>query len=348
MATNKILAIVCVLQFAIISVWLSRPVDPRHISPAPAPAGTPAAIDPTPPAPVSPHPAEPLPRSLDIPPSRPAPLEGVAAVVMLHSPKWFQRRYTMMLQNVCNNMLPGWAVQVFYINEGGSRTGLHINPGIERLVRAGKVVLTEIPRRVWYKKKRRSDYFLDPWLWENMLAEKVLLFGGGTVLCSNSLLTVRNFTSFDYVGSPWSAFRGRGGSGEISMRTRSVMLDAIHTQLGKANITEGFTDAWGLEDQFFVRSIIDFIDAGRPLKLASREDSKMFAASNGHHTLEVFSASGTLSGLSDKERSEFFDYCPEIKVIFPSLHNPGCFGANLQRDQCARSICALNPQKKSC
>lgn len=343
MAVNKVLAVICVVQFGIISIWLSTPLS---------------RVPPT--APISLGQNERIPviesaATLSKQPTTPTPNErprsppvGVAAVVMLHSPMWYQRRYTMMLQNVCNNMPRNWVVQVFYIDEGGSQRGLEINPGIRRLLNAGKIVMTKIPQAVWMHKKRRSDYFLIPWLWENMLAEKILLFGGGTVLCSNSLLSVENFTKFDYIGAPWGAFGGRGGSGELSIRSKSVMLEAINMQLAKNNITRDFTNEWGLEDSFYVKSIIEFIKAGRPLKLASKEDTKIFAASNSHGDLTVFGASGTLAGLSDKERENFFSYCPEIKVIFPSLHNPGCFGANLKRDQCKESICALNPNKKSC
>ena len=37
---------------------------------------------------------------------------GVAATMMLHSPKWFQRRYTVMVFNIINNLPPNWVVQV--------------------------------------------------------------------------------------------------------------------------------------------------------------------------------------------------------------------------------------------
>jgi hypothetical protein len=376
MAANKILITICVIQFAIISVWLGTPaIDVPSAEPSPLEAasvsvshrverGSLHSSERPPPEPVSVFKEDrqraPLvvpydaglgqrPNPVEQSPSAVAPLVGVAAVVMLHSPKWFQRRYTLMLQNVCNNMPVGWAVQVFYIKSGGSQVGLDINPGIGKLVQAGKIVLTEMPPELNHKAlKRRSDYFLIPWLWENMLADKVMLFGGGTVLCSNSLLTVNNFSSFDYIGSPWSAFGGRGGSGEISIRTRSVMLDAIYAALAKKNITKDFTNAWGLEDLFYVQSIINFIKSGRPLKLATKEDTYMFAASGDKSSLSVFSGSGTLAGLSDKDRDAFFHYCPEIKILFPSLHNPGCFGANLKREECAASICAMNPEKKSC
>jgi hypothetical protein len=92
--------------------------------------------------------------------------------------------------------------------------------------------------------------------------------------------------------------------------------------------------------------VLLILKAGRPLKLATKEDTYMFAASGDKSSLSVFSGSGTLAGLSDKDQDAFFHYCPEIKILFSSLHNPGCFGANLKREECAARICAMNPEKK--
>jgi hypothetical protein len=61
-----------------------------------------------------------------------------------------------------------------------------------------------------------------------------------------------------------------------------------------------------------------------------------------------FSVSDTLPGISLESRAHLIDLCPEMKILFPSLHEPGCFGASLQREKCAASICALNPKKDSC
>ena len=42
--------------------------------------------------------------------------------------------------------------------------------------------------------------------------------------------------------------------------------------------------------------------------------------------------------------------CPEIKMIFPSLHDPSCFGAKPNGEKCKKSICALRdpPRKGGC
>ena len=49
--------------------------------------------------------------------------------------------------------------------------------------------------------------------------------------------------------------------------------------------------------------------------------------------------SGTLSGLSDQARQEYLDYCPEMKMMFPSLHNDACFGAEPNALECFKYLC---------
>ncbi len=49
--------------------------------------------------------------------------------------------------------------------------------------------------------------------------------------------------------------------------------------------------------------------------------------------------SGTLSGLSDQARQEYLDYCPEMKMMFPSLHNDACFGAEPNALACFKYLC---------
>ncbi len=41
-------------------------------------------------------------------------------------------------------------------------------------------------------------------------------------------------------------------------------------------------------------------------------------------------------------------YAKLIKIIFPSLHDPNCFGATPNGTKCAKSICALNPGPGGC
>jgi hypothetical protein len=40
-----------------------------------------------------------------------------------------------------------------------------------------------------------------------------------------------------------------------------------------------------------------------------------------------FGAYGTLSDLNDTSREEFLDQCPELKMLYPPMHSPLCFGA---------------------
>jgi hypothetical protein len=55
--------------------------------------------------------------------------------------------------------------------------------------------------------------------------------------------------------------------------------------------------------------------------------------------------SGTGAKLSWKVREAMLQICPEWKLIFPSLHDPNCFGSNPVANKCAESICALKPDR---
>ena len=58
----------------------------------------------------------------------------------------------------------------------------------------------------------------------------------------------------------------------------------------------------------------------------------------GIRTLDTFGASGILSGLNDTDRQTFINYCPELKMFFPSLHSPHCFGADPDPLGCFRCV----------
>jgi hypothetical protein len=49
--------------------------------------------------------------------------------------------------------------------------------------------------------------------------------------------------------------------------------------------------------------------------------------------------SGTLAGLDDAARQQFLDYCPEMKMMFPSVHNAACFGAEPNALECFKYMC---------
>ena len=57
----------------------------------------------------------------------------------------------------------------------------------------------------------------------------MLLFGGNSVLCANSPLNISYFQSKgkQYIGSPWNNFQHIGGAGDLSLRNRTQILQAI-------------------------------------------------------------------------------------------------------------------------
>ena len=281
-------------------------------------------------------------------------IEGVAIAVLLHSPKWFQRRYTMMVQNVYNNIPANWKIQIFYVPYGGSQVGFDINRGLQRMADEGKIVLTQFPDELFKRKKKRIQLMTDEWTWDAMLADKVFVFGGNGVVCSNSPL---NFTTlsdqYDYLGAPWGMFKGRGGEGGMSFRNRKMMKAAIHYATEEAgNDTDAYRK-WGQEDHFFVKTLVAMekegaLPEGSTLRLAGPDDTKAYGAIGKTAEKTVLVASGTLPGLDDKGREAFIQLCPEVKMFYPSLHNPNCFGAKVYKDLCAKSICALNKEKGGC
>lgn len=69
---------------------------------------------------------------------------------------------------------------------------------------------------------------IEPWLWKNMLANKVLLFGGNSVPCANSIYNIQDFYNYDFIGAPWKAMNGVGGDGALSFRNRSLMVNILN------------------------------------------------------------------------------------------------------------------------
>ncbi len=298
--------------------------------------------------------------------------EGVAFTLLLHSPRWFQRRYTIMVKNVLLNLPKNWVLQIFYCGKGQSKAGIEINRGLSRLIEQGSVVTTVIPGELFKKKKKKIQLLTDSWIWNNVLAEQTMFFGGNSVICSNSIPLFQDFIKFDYIGTPWSDVKnGQGGDGGISIRSRSVMLAAIDYRERKATPHNGKER----EDVFIVKTLIEMIKAGihvdrkdgsgsRSIVLAKKSDTESFGGlsyfiQNFNSTviskaIETIGpplvASGTLPYLPFDIRDSFLSICPELKVIFPSMHDPACFGAHPNGAKCAQSICALRdpPRKGGC
>lgn len=280
----------------------------------------------------------------------PRQYEGVAVTLMLNSPKWFQRRYTTMIQNILNNTPETWAVQIFYVATGQSQYGLDLNPGIARMsiTRQDRIIMTEVPSNIVqkYGMKRKKGYWTDKWMWETMVANKVLVFSGNGAICSNSKLSlldgtaVKLLSQFDYIGPPWRNLGGEGGDGAISYRDRNAMLDAINYEESNGQHSE---------DYYFIKTLKEMNKKnGKTYRIASKEQTYLIGGIETNDFDETqgppMIISGTLSSLNHDIRNTILEMCPEVKAIFPSLHNPSCFGAHPDAKGCADSICALKDQ----
>ena len=234
-----------------------------------------------------------------------------------------------MIYNIKNNLPPNWGIQIFYTGKGQSIKALDVNPGLKRMIHRKEVILTVIPEDIWTNDKRHYELWLERWTWENMKADKILLFGGNSALCSNSIYSIQDFLHFDFIAPPTHNFHGVGGSGGISIRNRKSILQVIDYEFNKLLATSSASPwangaitkemkikamkSWPREDEFFVSRMIEMNkisqiqsdnkhDTDRNahkynFKLASKNDTINFGASSNHASLEAFSMSGTVNNI---------------------------------------------------
>ena len=274
---------------------------------------------------------------------------GVAFTLFLGSPKWFQNRYTMMVNMLHGSLPANWVIQIFYLPNNKMSVEATQYPGIQRQIRKGNVILTPIPET--YRKLKKKDFLVLPWVWESLVADRTLTFGGTNVLCANSPNNLEEFSSFGYIGTPWNDLRGLGGDGGLSLRNRTIMLDLL--QKSNANKNR--------DDVFFVKQLIKQKKSEKSGygNYALRPDTEVFGINDGTKNFSIvynpefhnnpesdankmtlpFGAQGTLSSLSDMQRIQAIDYCPEIKMVFPVLHSSSCFGAAPNPLKCFKFLC---------
>ena len=265
-------------------------------------------------------------------------LDGVAITLWMGSPKWFQNRYSMMLALMVSYLPPNWKVQIFHHPRKDMVKQALSYEGVRRLIAKGNIILTPLPEDL--AKKKRKDILLSKWLWKAVAAERVITFGGTSVVCGNSPLSPAEFGEFDYIGGPSTVHGGLGGDAGISLRSRRFM---ISTAEGIARDT-GFTRRdTGKEDTEISSFWNDQINNGSaaPFKIAKHEDTKRFAMNdlNGAEPNRPFGAIGTLAGLTDSQRTAAVDFCPELKLFYPSLIHPSCFGASPDPLMCFKYLC---------
>lgn len=255
--------------------------------------------------------------------------EGVAMTVMLRAPKWFHRRYTAMLHNALANIPTTWSLQVFYNEPWLKKDVLPLHPGLERLRSHPRIIWTPLQDEL--TKKKPKEVMKSKWLWESVAAENVLTFTGNGVFCANSKTTVEDFLEHDYVGVPWGKFHGVGGDAvSHSRRKRSDMIRILDKYPPEPEMGS-------VDSHYFAKHLIEEGTA----KMANVSTTVLFGGVTDDTETAPFVVSGTQANLEFKRREALLHVCPELNIIFPSLHEPNCFGAHPNPEKCKASICAL-------
>ena len=295
--------------------------------------------------------------------------EGVAATLLFRAPHWFHLRYTAMIQNALVNLPPLWKIQVVYHGDFFHQTVLAWHPTIRSWYEQGhdRIVFTPIPNDLQqllqqqFGRLKPKHITSSRWFWEALLAEQVLLFTGNGAFCSNHFdpSVSLDLATVDYLGTPWTQHYGHGGDGSThSFRRRSVML-RILDHATQHQLTLGTKTA----EHLWTLQVVDHMNrhshkdnsssAGPPVRLATPAQTHVWGGvtnlttnSNHHdkkgqlqHIPRI--VSGTLAHLKWADRETLLQHCPEAKLVFPSLHEPACFGAHPNPDTCQASICAL-------
>jgi hypothetical protein len=270
-------------------------------------------------------------------------VEGVAITLMLRAPKWFHRRYTVMLHNTLANIPDTWTVQIFGNLAWLEKDVFPLHPGLQRMLQSNsnsnstRIILTPLPK--YLTKLKPKQIMKSPWLWESVAAEHVLVFSGNGALCANTNRSLNDFVGYDFVGIPSKHRTGRGGDGSThSMRRKSAMQEILRDHPPTPKEEADDTD-WVYFMRYMLKNETRYPLA--PLEVQEQFGGGAAALSSGEHHHPPLVISGTLAYLNWTARESFLQTCPELKTIFPSLHEPACFGAHPNGTKCKATICAL-------
>ena len=293
---------------------------------------------------------------------------GVFATVIFRAPKWFHLRYLNMIHNaiinlplaVFNNSRHSstndgdvWKVQLFLNKQWADDNLLHWHPGLQRLVQGKdpRVIVTPLPVALTHGKPK--EVLFSKWFWESMAADRVVVFSGNGAFCGNQPANSawNELLQLDYCGAPSHNHHGVGGDGSShSIRNRNAMLRVIdYAATAAQQQKQPQQPQLTLRDE---RNFVDLmirINQEHPgtFRLATPEQTLQFG---GVHNLSdpalglvrlPLAVAGTQSQLTYEERDSLLKHCPELKTIFPSLHEPSCFGAHPNAAKCKATICAL-------
>jgi Protein of unknown function (DUF5672) len=249
-----------------------------------------------------------------------------------------------MLDNALAN-LPDetWKVQVFVNEPWVQDQLLPWHPGLARMFSGQhpRVLVTPLPTNL--TKGKPKDVVLSSWFWENMAADSVILFSGNGAFCGNQPVSAwDDLLDMDYVGVPWGEYGGRGGDGgSHSLRHRQAMLRVLQYAETTGRHVKGPEHRHALDIMMHMNE-----QKLSQFKIATPEQTVAFGGvynlSNEAGLVRLpLTVAGTQARLTYEERDSLLKHCPELKVIFPSLHEPACFGAHPDGQKCKATICAL-------
>jgi hypothetical protein len=366
----------------------------------------------------------------------PSSLPGVGVTLFFRSPQWFHLRYTHLLHNAALHLPPGWGLQIM-VNPswflGEQARVLHWHPGLRRLLALEEeaspskqppaatadaafsshprrhmteyrgtflgrhVYVTWLPDVLTKPPAKPKGVLHSRWIWQEIVAERVLLYSGNGVFCGNHLLaaaerphpsstslwqawgwtdeasrdsdastsssdpTTRNHDDsyyLDYVGTPWKQMGGVGGDGSShSYRNRTSMLRILEWAKDDDSWIKQAEHVWLLHAmQRYNKEHAATANDGQGTDLfriaTPAQTFVLGGVTNLSHDGVLqrvpYVAAGTHAHVTWGERESLLKHCPELKTIFPSLHEPACFGARPKPDICRQTICAMqDPLPKS-
>ena len=263
-------------------------------------------------------------------------------------------------------------MQLFHKGGDAVARALAANAGLRRLVATGRVMLTQAPPELG--RVTRGELYTSRWLWGAAAAERVLVFGHGGAFCANSPDTLGavldageaaaaagGATSGAVLGTP---------DGALLYARRGVVLRALDRELARRDAAAAPGDAPPAEPEA-LRYLRKAHNPMSWLMHTLRKDAaslgvapappaleRRLAVAGNDWTVEraqnvsglPLAITGTMAGLSGEARGALIERCPEIKMIFPSLADPNCFGApsTLNKEACYAGLCVTNPPPPGC
>lgn len=170
----------------------------------------------------------------------------------------------------------------------------------------GRLVLTDIGVDS-LDARQYNALLLNHEFWKSIPGDtKVLVFQTDSVLCKNSIFSIYDFMSYDYIGSMWNRLRPNGliidgGNGGFSLRDKKMLLSCL----------DRFPpQKWrGGEDGYFAFHL-DLIGAN----IARGEECAKFSTQHSF-LYPSFGAHNVSKCLSALQRNKFLNYCPEASNI---------------------------------